>query len=1043
MKTDTYKNYLKVSFITVIATLGAGCLGGGVNYRDSIASLRDQEVVIDEPIIEDSLEKAMSAYKQFLLEMPEDAAASPEAMRRLADLQLEKGSGTYEFVKQVRRDRELGADGKLIAGAPKAAPKKFFSAAGGEQSSADFEVLFPGNAEKTVIKGREGSAAVDSPIVAAMQKNNDKPQQPGESDKDFERRTTGVTTLAANAGSDIPGAEAAADTEQAINLYKTLLEKYPNYDRNDEVLYQLARAYEETGRQDEAMVILDRIVKTYPNTRHIDETQFRRGEIFFVRSKFLDAEKAYGEVIKIGQVSAYYDQSLFKRGWSLFKQSMYAEALDDFVVLLDMKTASGYHLNPEANKTEYQRVDDTLRVMSLTFSYIGGPSSIVEYFQTRGPRSYEDLVYASLADHFLEKRRYADAAESYLTFINQYPMHEKAPAFHMNTIDVYIKGRFPILIIDTKRDFAARYAINGDYWRQHDIKKSPDILAFIKTNLNDLAKHYHALSQRAGKPEERQAAYVEAARWYREFLASFPQDVQAPAMNFLLAELFYENKAYREASVEYERTAYAYPAHEKSAEAGYAAIIAFRDYEKVVPVHQQANAHNEMIRSSLQFGDTFPTHPEAPAVLTNAAENLYALKEYDRAIDVADKVVKDHPKADAKLLMANWIVIAHSKFELARYDEAEASYKSVLDLLPKDDQRRLIVVDNYAASIYKQAEVLKDKGEIDKAVDNFMRIGQLAPDSKIRPNAEYDAAVILITAEKWDRATVVLSGFRQQFASHKLQFDVTTKLAYVYQKNGKLAEAALEYDRIAEQAVEPAVKKEAMTLSAEFYEKAGQLDTAISRYERFVKNYPKPVEDAVEARYHIAQLYQKTGKTNNYTDMLKEIVRVDKTAGSERTDRTKYLAAKSAFVLNEPILQVFKESPLKEPFQKTLAVKKEKMQKAIKAYSELTEYGVAEVIAAATYQIAGIYYQFSVDLLNSERPKNLDELELEQYQLVLEEQAYPFEEKAIAVYEKNLELLSTGIFNGWIDKSIEQLGKLLPVRYAKQEAGENFVNAIY
>ena len=38
--------------------------------------------------------------------------------------------------------------------------------------------------------------------------------------------------------------------------------------------------------------------------------------------------------------------------------------------------------------------------------------------------------------------------------------------------------------------------------------------------------------------------------------------------------------------------------------------------------------------------------------------------------------------------------------------------------------------------------------------------------------------------------------------------------------------------------------------------------------------------------------------------------------------------------------------------------------------------------------------------MNSERPSNLNELELEQYELALEEQIYPFEEKAIKVHEK-------------------------------------------
>ncbi len=80
--------------------------------------------------------------------------------------------------------------------------------------------------------------------------------------------------------------------------------------------------------------------------------------------------------------------------------------------------------------------------------------------------------------------------------------------------------------------------------------------------------------------------------------------------------------------------------------------------------------------------------------------------------------------------------------------------------------------------------------------------------------------------------------------------------------------------------------------------------------------------------------------------------------------------------------------------------------------------------------------------MESERPGNLNELELEQYNLVLEEQAYPFEEKAINVHEKNIELLSIGIYNKWIDRSIEKLAVLMPARYARSEQENTFVKSL-
>src|SRR5271169_3036901 len=73
---------------------------------------------------------------------------------------------------------------------------------------------------------------------------------------------------------------------EAIHLYTALLKTYPKYERNDSVLYQLARAYELNAQPERALTSLDQLVAQYPNSHFIDEAQFRRGEILF-------SDKAY------------------------------------------------------------------------------------------------------------------------------------------------------------------------------------------------------------------------------------------------------------------------------------------------------------------------------------------------------------------------------------------------------------------------------------------------------------------------------------------------------------------------------------------------------------------------------------------------------------------------------------------------------------------------------------------------------------------------------------------------------------------------------
>jgi hypothetical protein len=68
--------------------------------------------------------------------------------------------------------------------------------------------------------------------------------------------------------------------------------------------------------------------------------------------------------------------------------------------------------------------------------------------------------------------------------------------------------------------------------------------------------------------------------------------------------------------------------------------------------------------------------------------------------------------------------------------------------------------------------------------------------------------------------------------------------------------------------------------------------------------------------------------------------------------------------------------------------------------------------------------------------------ELEQYNVMLEEQAYPFEEKAIEIHEINVRRANDGIYDQWVKNSFSALSKLRPVRYAKTEKGEGVIHAL-
>ena len=137
--------------------------------------------------------------------------------------------------------------------------------------------------------------------------------------------------------------------DNAVGLFHALLETYPDYERNDSVLYQLARAYEIAGKTDDSLRVLNDLAARYPETALMDEVQFRRGEMLFLRKEYNFAEDAYSYVVDYGERSRFYEQSLYKLGWSQFKLAWHEDSLDPFFTLLDRKIA-GVELKDGENR---------------------------------------------------------------------------------------------------------------------------------------------------------------------------------------------------------------------------------------------------------------------------------------------------------------------------------------------------------------------------------------------------------------------------------------------------------------------------------------------------------------------------------------------------------------------------------------------------------------------------------------------------------------------------------------------------------------------
>jgi len=985
--------------IFAFALAGLTACGTTFNNNGTLAELESLQPDVDEVYLDDSLDRAAQSYRRYLAETPE-SARTPEAMRRLADLQLEREYGV------------IGGGNIVQMAAP-------------DSASSVTPLATKDTTPDTETRG-----------------------QASESDQDFEQRaSTRQEVLSAGWQLDaqLPDGESSlppAGPLEAIETYRKILETYPNYKRNDQVLYQMSRAHDELGQPDEAMALMQRLITDYPYSNYLDEVYFRRGEYFFVRKKYLDAEDSYKSIINMGQQSSYYELALYKLGWALYKQQMYEESLHVYMAMLDYRLTTGYDFEKVDEEDEDHRIVDTFRVVSLGFSNLGDAAVIDEYFDEYGHRSYADKIYSNLGEFYFAKLRYEDAAAVHKSFVKKNPLHRVSPHFSMRVIEIYEEAGFPQLVVGAKKEFATNYALTADYWSAFEVVDLSEVVALLKTNLTDLANYYHTLYQDEALVDERPASFSEAQNWYRQFLTSFPQDPDSPPINYQLADLLLENEDYNGAAIEYERTAYDYSSHEQASGAGYAAVYAYREYLKVTTDEHHKEVRQSTVRSSLKFADAFPDHEQAPVVLGAAADDLYDMREFHGAIETAHKVIARYPDTETPLLRAAWIVVAHSSIDIVSFPEAEQAYLNVLALTPPEDESRVALIESLAAAIYKQGEQAMAGEDYRGAANHFLRIKDVAPSSAIRTAAEYDAAAALINLEDWTMASGVLEDFRRENPGHELHSEATKQLAFVYREDGQIERSAAEYERIAKESNDPELSREALLTAGGLYDQIASVENVIRVYEQYVVSYPLPLDTAMETRNRLADIFKSRLDYERYFQELNEIIAIDGSAGSERTDRSRYLAARAALVLAEQKYQQFASLKLDQPFEESLAEKQQRMDMTLEAFENLVPYEVAEVTAAATFYISDTYFGFSVALLESERPADLSSAEKIDYELVIEEEAYPFEERGIEIHEDNVELLAVGVYNAWVQKSFDKLAILMPGRYAKSEISDGFVGSI-
>lgn len=811
--------------------------------------------------------------------------------------------------------------------------------------------------------------------------------------------------------------------EEVLGSYESILARGSYSGRLDELLYQMARAHALTGQAGESIDRLKQLVGLYPKSPLVPEARFRIAESAFANGQFAEAEIGYRALLEGEGGEALKTKARYMLGWSQFKQGEGAwdRAADTFHTVLDgfLPTPGSIRQVPESS---VDTIDDTLRVLALMASRTQGLATLDQWFDSGSVRPWEPLVFDRLADLYAISGKYEASVAVNKAFYRRYPQNVSSPRFLAQVVEVWQMAGDQEKVRDARSGYVSAYRPDAGFSRL-DPREQLRWREYARWLADTSYEAATGLSDR-DEVEAFLPLFAEAAGYY-EMLA--PRAASAGPVWRLAGDARLQARQHLEALEDFRTAAYKTDNYSEAADAGWAAVVLQRDQ-----VISEAGPGLEELAAEIdQFASAFETDARVPGAQADLASRWLEVHNYDQAAAYAGAVLK-FGDATAKEHYAAWMTTARVRQAQKEFGLAERAWRQTLrlvdsndpEVLPRDD--RNLILKQLASAVYRQGERAAATGKVAEAVAHFRRVGQVLPDAEIAIRGRFDAANTLLKASEWQSAVNELQWFRRNYPNHDLARDIGEKLVFAYSQSDQPGRAADELLALASGQAKPWPDK---LRAAALYHEAGDTGQRDDLYVEYLATGPVPAlaEDHIRLQ---TMRHRLLASASDPGEVRAAIVEAELASEWHSADTLQWSAA-SAIVLGTHAAAVFADIPLNHPLAKSLDRKQSALEVARARFAQAERFGGEAVRSEILYRRAELYRELAQDLMASEVPAELNEMEAMQYQMLLEEEAYPFEEKALNLHAENHGRIAENGYDDWIGRSLEALARLHPGRYER------------
>ena len=322
-------------------------------------------------------------------------------------------------------------------------------------------------------------------------------------------------------------------------------------------------------------------------------------------------------------------------------------------------------------------------------------------------------------------------------------------------------------------------------------------------------------------------------------------------------------------------------------------------------------------------------------------------------------ILARQPPVDAAKQRIAWTIVAQSNYDLGAYDKAEPAFAEARELARH--RRRSCAPISPSASRPRstsRAKPSRRRGDGAGAVEDFLRVARVAPDSKIRSTAQYDAAAQLIDPQAVGSRDRGARGFRRDYPEERAAADVTQQARGGVRRGRPLRAGGggvRAHRRRSDGRPRRCSAKRCCSPRT-----CTRRPTTRRRPWRCWRSSSPTIRRRSPMRWKRASGWPispaRAATSCGATYWYREIVKADATGG-RRAHRSHHVPRGEGAARRSRSRRAMRSAAcaLTAPLKKSLVAKRKALDAALDAYKQAAEYQVAEVTTAATYEMAELY----------------------------------------------------------------------------------------